>query len=182
VLVSLILPVVLATVALFFLSFLAWMVLGLHAADWQKLPNEDAFLRGAREQGIAPGSYMFPGCKSKAEMTSPEFQEKQKVGPCGILTVFANTGMGGKLGLQFAFFLVVNFCIAYLTTLAFPAESRSNPGFMPIFRFVSTAAFMTYLTGIIPHAIWFRCRIVGHIVESIAYSAVVGAIYAAMWP
>jgi hypothetical protein len=53
---------------------------------------------------------------------------------------------------------------------------------MPIFRFVSTAGLMTYLAAIVAHSIWFKCRIVGHVVESIAFAAIVGAVYAAMWP
>jgi hypothetical protein len=32
------------------------------------------------------------------------------------------------------------------------------------------------------HAIWFHCRIVGHVLESIAFALIVGAIFGALWP
>jgi hypothetical protein len=86
--------------------------------------------------------------------------------------------MGMNLGLTFLYFLVVNFLLAYLGTIGL----ESGAGFAKVFRFISTAAFMTFLAAIVQHAIWFRNRIVGHFIESIAYAAIVGAIFAAMWP
>ncbi len=53
---------------------------------------------------------------------------------------------------------------------------------MAVFRFVATAGFMTFLAAIVQHAIWFHNRIVGHVIESIAYAAITGAIFGAMWP
>ena len=75
-------------------------------------------------------------------------------------------------------FLGVSFCLAYLATLAL----EPGAGFMAVFRFVSTAGFIAFLSAIVQHAIWFKVRIVGHVIESIAYAAIVGAVFAAMWP
>ena len=175
---SLILPIVLSGVALFFASFLSWMVLQLHKQDWVKLAQEDKFMEGVQGCDISPGSYMFPGFNSKAEMMSEEYAKKEKVGPHGIMTVFGPIRMGRNLGLTFVYFLVASFCLAYLTRLAL------EPGadFMTVFRFVSTAGFLTFFSAIVPHAVWFKCRIVGHLIESIAYAAIIGAIFGAMWP
>ena len=175
---SLWLPILLSAVALFFASFLSWMVLQLHKTDWVKLEREDEFLQAGRSIGLAPGNYMFPGCHSQAEMGSPEFKAKMEAGPRGVLTVFGNVSMGQNLGLTFVYFLVVSFCIAYLATLALPREAP----FLPVFRFVSTAALLAFLPAIIQHSIWFKCRITGHIIESIAYAAITGAIFAVLWP
>ena len=38
---SLVWPIVISTVVLFFASFLSWMVLQLHKQDWKKLAKED---------------------------------------------------------------------------------------------------------------------------------------------
>ena len=177
-LVKLLLPIVLSSVALFFASFLSWMVLQLHRKDWRKLGREDDFLRAVREIGLAPGNYMFPGCDSPEEMKSDAYQQRFQAGPRGVMTVFSGVNMGRNLALTFVYFLVVNFCIAYL------AEMALTPGAEPmlVFRFVSTAALVAYLPAIVAHSIWFRCRIVGHVIESIAYALIVGAIFAAMWP
>ena len=175
---SLAIPVFLSGVALFFASFLSWMVLQLHKQDWVKLAQEDKFIEAARGCDVSPGSYAFPACSSPEEMKSEEFRQKMKTGPHGIMTVFGPISMGRNLGQTFVYFLVVSFCLAYLTTLAFP----TGGDFMKVFRFVSTAGFLTFFAAIVPHAIWFKCRIVGHLIESIAFAAIIGVIFAAMWP
>jgi hypothetical protein len=175
---SLALPIVLSAVALFFASFLSWMVFPFHRQDWVKLDREDEFLDAARRCGLSRGSYMFPGCKDRAEMKSPEHQAKWEAGPSGIITVFPKVNMGRNLGLTFLYFLVVSFCLAYLTTLAI----KPGADFMTVFRFVSTAGLLTFLSAIVLHAIWFHARIVGHVLESLAFAAITGAIFAALWP
>ena len=67
---TLILPIVLSTIALFFASFLAWMVVPLHRKDWVKLEREDDLITTVRDLGASPGNYMFPGCETPAEMKS----------------------------------------------------------------------------------------------------------------
>lgn len=178
-LLSLWLPIILSAIALFFASFLSWMALQLHKRDWGKLPAEERFLNAVREINPAPGSYMYPACDTAAERNSPEYQKKFAEGPRGVMTVFGPFSMGQNLGLTFAYFLVISFCLAYLATLAFPSPGAP---FMAVFRFVSTAGLLTFLSAIVQHAIWFRCRIIGHVIESVAYAAIVGVIFAALWP
>lgn len=177
-LMSLILPIVLASVAAFFASFLSWMVVQLHKDDWKKIAKEDELMDAVRKCEIPVGSYMFPGCDSAEEMKSEAYAKKWETGPCGILTVYPKVNMGRNLGLTFLYFLVINFCLAYLATIAL----NSGASFLDVFRFVSTAGLMTYLAAIVQHAIWFHSRIIGHVIESIAYAAISGAIFAAMWP
>ncbi len=172
------LPILLSGVAIFFASFLSWMVLQLHEQDWQRLKREDEFLAGVR--GINPpnGSFMFPRCEHPKDMQSEEFQKKWKDGPRGIVTFFPETNMGTNLALTMLLFIAVNFTLAYLGTIAF----RRGEEFITIFRFFATASLLVYLTGILQHAIWFKARVVGHIIESIAYALIAGAIFAALWP
>ncbi len=80
------LPILLSTIALFFTSFLSWMVFRLHEKDWVKIDDEDRLIDTVREMNIPEGSYMFPGCNSGKEMNSPEYQEKYKAGPRGIIS------------------------------------------------------------------------------------------------
>lgn len=174
----LLVPIVLCAVALFFASFLSWMVLQLHRHDWVKLQGQDRVLEALREVGARPGSYMVPGCDSPAEMQTPEYQAKMKAGPNGVLTLFSGINMGRNLALTFLYFLVVSACLAYLARLGLP----DGADFLRVFRFVSTAALLAFLAAVVQHSIWFRNRIAGHVVESIAYAAITGAIFAAMWP
>jgi hypothetical protein len=177
-LVSLILPIVLSTVALFFASFLSWMVLQLHKNDWGKIPKEEEFMAAAASCQIPEGSYIFPCSKSPAEMQTEEFQKKYTAGPRGTLTILPVVNMGKNLGLTVVYFLVVSFLLAYLAAHGLPRGAD----FLSVFRFVFTAGFMTFLAAIVQHAIWFRPRIVGHVIESIAYAAIAGALFGALWP
>ena len=174
------LAIVVTGVALFFVSFLSWMVLQLHARDWRKLGPEDDFLKAVRELAIPSGNYMFPGCETPADMKTPEFAQKREAGPVGVLSVFPSPNMGKQLALTLLHFLVISFCLAYLTRLAF--DDPGGVGFGRLFRFVATAALLSYLASFVQHAIWFHNRIVGHIVESVAYAVITGLLFAALWP
>ncbi|MEM7385695.1 MAG: hypothetical protein AAF514_12185 [Verrucomicrobiota bacterium] len=176
--ISLLLPVLLTGIALFFASFLFWVVTPIHKADWPKLPDEDAFIKAIRPLDLPLGNYMYPGYETMEEAKREEHQNKWKNGPRGVLTVLPKPNMGRNLGLTFVFFLLSSFCIAYLASLALPSGTE----FARVFRVVATAAIMTYLPAILLHAIWFRCRVVGHVVETIAYAAICGAIFGALWP
>jgi hypothetical protein len=176
---SLLLPTLLSGVALFFASFLSWMVLQLHRQDWNRIPQEEAFLDAVRQLNLPARSYIFPMGESPEQMQSEEFQARLRKGPQGVLTVFPGpVGMGRNLTLTFLFFLVTSFGIAFLARLGL------EPGapFLLVFLFVATAGLLTHLSGIVSHAIWFRCRIVGHVVESIAYGLILGVIFASLWP
>jgi hypothetical protein len=175
---SLALPIILTAVALFFASFLSWMVLQIHRQDWVKLPDEDGFIAAVRSSGTARGNYAFPTWTTKEEMQSEVFKQKWKTGPAGIITIFPPMNMGRNLALTFVYFLGVSFCVAYLATLAL------TPGAAPaaVFRFVATAGLIAFLSAILQHAIWFYCRVVGHVIESVVYAIIIGAIFAALWP
>ncbi|MCA9233587.1 MAG: hypothetical protein KDA57_23305, partial [Planctomycetales bacterium] len=136
---SLWLPILLSSVALFFLSFLAWMVLPHHKADWRGLPDERAFGDALAGLNLPPGNYAFPHFKTSEEMKSREFQERQQRGPNGTLQLWNGPcNMGKNLACQFLFFLATSFCLAYLATLGVPAGAE----FMPVFRFVGTAGIL----------------------------------------
>lgn len=77
------LPIALSAIALFFMSFLSWMVLQLHKGDWRSIPREDELLETARKIDLAPGNYMFPGCQTAAERNSPGFKENGSAGRKG---------------------------------------------------------------------------------------------------
>jgi hypothetical protein len=175
---SLLLPVALSAVALFFASFLSWMVLPIHFKDWKKFDREEELMNTVKSINLPQGSYMFPGWNTPAEMKSEEYQRKCVAGPRGVITVFGKVNMGRALGLTFLYFLVVCFVLAYLATIGL----EPGAAFKDVFRFISTAAFMAFLAGIVQHAIWFQIRIVGHVIESIAYAIITGAIFASTWP
>ena len=173
------LPVVLSGVALFFASFLAWMVLPHHKGDFLKLPDESAFENAIRGLNISPGNYMFPYCSSSEDMKSESMQKRMEEGPTGTLALWEGAPqMGRNMFCTFLFFLVSSYCLAYLADLALQPDAS----FMEVFRFVGTAGILTYAAAGIPNAIWFRQRMIGNLLDGVAYGLIVGAIFAAFWP
>lgn len=172
------LPVVVAAIALFFASFLSWMVFQLHKKDWKKIDREAEFMAAAAGFNLPEGNYLFPMADTPKDMHSPEFQKKYDTGPRGILNLLPKANMGRNLGLTFLYFLAVSFVLAYLASIAF----RPGAEFLDVFRFVATAAFTIFLAGIVQHAIWFRMRVTGHVIESVAYAVITAAIFAGLWP
>ncbi len=173
------LPILISTVALFFASFLSWMVVRLHEKDWVKIDGEDRLLDTIREMNIPEGNYMLPGADSAKEMNSQEYQEKYKAGPRAILQVLPVANMGKNLGLTVLYFLFCNATFAYLASFAL---DNPQTDFITVFRFIATIALMTFSASMIQHAIWFKNRVVGHVIESIAYALIAGAIFASLWP
>lgn len=176
---SLWLPILLSTVAMFFLGFMSYMVFGFHAKDWAELPDEDGFSDSIRERNIPIGNYMFPYCANAEQMKSEAFIEKQKQGPVGLLQVWQpGTGMGKQLACQFIFLLVTSFCLAYLATIALEAGAE----FMQVFRFVGTAGMLTFTAANVPTTIWYQSRLSGHVIDGVLNGLAIGLIFAALWP
>ena len=173
------LPIVLGGVALFFASFLSWMVLQLHKRDWNKVEQEDLLMDAIRRCGLTDGtSYMFPqGCDHK-EMSSPEFQKKFLAGPRGCLTVCRPFSMGRNLPITFVLFMIVTTVLAYLGTLGLPPGAAQGT----VFQFFAIATFLVFVNGIVMHSVWFQVRIVGHLIEAAIFAVILGGIFAQFWP
>lgn len=178
-LVSLWLPIVLSGVALFFASWLAWMVMPHHKSEWKGLADEDAVLRAIKNANIQPGQYCFPYAATPEAMKDGEFKTKMQAGPRGTLTLWATPpSMGMKMLCTLAFFVIANFVIAYLAGMVLP----QGTGFEKVFRFVATAGILTYGTANILNGIWFGRKMVADIIDGIAYGLITGAIFAWLWP
>jgi hypothetical protein len=176
---SLWLPIVASGVALFFASWLAWMILPHHKKEWTGLANEDTVLNSIRTAGVAPGQYVFPYAACSTDMNNPEFKAKMQAGPNGSLIVWPGPcNMGVNLLCTIVFFLVVSFTIAYLAAMVIvPGADRWF-----VFRFVGTAGILTYGSANILNGIWFGRKMIGDIMDGIAYGLVTGAIFAWFWP
>jgi hypothetical protein len=178
-LLSLWLPIVASGVALFFASWMAWMLLPHHKKEWTGMANEDAVIAQLRSAGVAPGQYVFPYAACSADMGSAEHKAKIQAGPNGSLIVWGGApNMGVNMLCTVIFFLVVSTVIAYLAAMVIPP---TNDHWF-IFRFVGTAGVLTYGAANILNGIWFGRKMVGDILDGVAYGLITGAIFTALWP
>ena len=182
---SLIVPIVVSAVVVFFASFIIHMVLGYHKGDVRKLPDqqEDDILAAVSRLNLRPGDYGVPHPGSPEHMKDPAFLAKMARGPLLIMNVSpgAPMNMGKSLAMWFVFTLVVTFFSAYITSRAV------TPGvdYLTVFRFIGTSAFMGYALGQIPESIWYRrswARTFISIADSLVYALLTAGVFGWLWP
>lgn len=176
------LPILVSSVAVFFASFLVWMVLPHHKADIKKLPDEKALTAKLNELNIPPGTYMWPNCETKEEMGSEEFKARLHAGPWGSINIMrAEPSFGRNLALTFTFYVIVSAFVAYIT-----GEARA-PGaaFASVFQVAGATAILGYCAGGIPGAFFFAKPVrfmMTELIDGIAYGLITAAIFAWLWP
>lgn len=175
------LAIIIATIALWFLSFLAWAVLPHHFGDRKKLADEDGFMAYVRDAKIPPGNYMFPYADSPKAQNSKEFAEKYTEGPRGTLNVYSMPNMGKNMLLTILYFFITVFTIAYIVHVACPPGTPGTD-FMKVFRIAGTIGILNYASSGVLNRIWFTERMWTEILDGIVYGLVLGLIFAAMWP
>jgi len=87
---GLVVAAMVAGACVFFVSFLIWMVSGIHDKDIKALPDEGAFMGDLAKHDIAPGLYMWPNCHDRKDMGSDGFKRRWKAGPWGTLNIQGN--------------------------------------------------------------------------------------------
>ena len=172
------LPILIATVVLWLMSFLFWAVVPHHFGDRKQVADEDALMEYIRQANIAPGNYFFPYAATSKTQNSKEYAEKYTNGPRGTLNVYAMPNMGRNMGLTILYFFVTIFTIAYIVHLVCPLGTES----MRVFRIAGTIGVLNYASTGILNRIWFTERMWTTILDGIAYGLVLGAIFAFMWP
>ena len=178
------LPILLSGLAVFFISFLMWMVMPHHKPDWVAMPDEDGFMKHLRDQGMkSPGQYTFPHCSEGAQMRDPEFLKKYSDGPKGFL-ILREEGpgnMGANLAKSFAFNVITAALVGYVATMAIQPGADS----MFVFRFTSTVAFLANSMALVWGAVWFSrswSSTLKEMFDGAVYAAATGALFMVFWP
>jgi hypothetical protein len=180
---SLWLPVVLSAVVVFLASSIVHMVLGYHAADFKKVPDEDALQDSFRRLGIAPGDYGVPKPDSRQGMKDPAYVAKVSKGPIVFMTVMPGGQwfMGAALGQWFAYCVVVSVTAAYI------AGRALGPGaeYLEVFRFAGTTAFTCYAMALPQASIWFKRSwgtTLRSMMDGLIYASLTAGVFGWLWP
>lgn len=175
------LPILLSAVFVFIVSSLVHMVLGYHAGDFQKLPNEDQVMDTLRGLNIPPGHYAMPKADSMKDFSSEAHKAKMKKGPVAMLNVRGpNMSMGSSLVKWFVYCVVVGFFAAYVAAHSLPVDAP----YLTVFRIVGCSAFMGYGLGLFQEAIWsgrsWRSTWTG-VFDALLYALVTGGTFGWLW-
>jgi hypothetical protein len=182
---SLLVPIVVSAVVVFFASFIIHMVLGYHKNDLRKLPDqqEDDILATIRRLNLQTADYGVPHPGSPERMKDPAFVAKMTKGPLVFMNVSpgAPPTMAPNLAQWFVFVLVVTFFSAYITSRAVTPDTD----YLTVFRFIGTAAFMGYGLGHIPESIWYKrswVRTSKSLLDGLIYALLTAGVFGWLWP
>jgi hypothetical protein len=177
------LPIVLSAVFVFIASSVIHMATPWHKADYLGVPEEDQVTAALRPLAIPPGDYMLPKPADMAQMRSPAFADRMRVGPVMVMTVMPNgmTGMGGMLAKWFVYLLVVGLFAGYIASRALPVGAD----YLAVFRFVGATAFLGLALALWQMAIWYR-RSMGTTIRStidgLIYAGIMAGTFGWLWP
>lgn len=144
-------PILLSAVFVFIASSVIHMMLGYHASDYDKLPDEDGTMDAIRNLNIPPGQYLMPKAGSMKEFKSEAFQAKLNKGPAAFLNIRQHeAGMGKNLTQWFLYCLVISFFTAYVVSHTVAQDAH----YLVVFRVVGAVAFMAYGLGHVTESIW----------------------------
>jgi hypothetical protein len=180
---ALLLPALLAAVAVFVVSSLIHMVIRWHNRDYRKLPNEDDVRAAIRKGAPAPGQYVIPHCNSPKEQAAPEFVKKLSEGPVGFLYVRSNGAikLGPFLGKWFVYTIVIGLLAGYVAR----ATLAQGAAYLDVFRVVGACAWLAYAWQAPSDSIWkgkpwivtFR-----ELADGLVYAAVTAGVFGWLWP
>ena len=181
--VSLWLPILLSGVAVFLVSSVIHMVFQYHKNDFAKLPSEEQVMDDLRKANIPPGDYHFPRAKDMKDMKSPDYIEKLKQGPVGMMTVMkgGSPGMGKELTLWFIYSIIIGIFAAYVAGRALPVGAH----YLEVFRFTGVTAFAGYGLALIQNSIWFKrnwSATLKSIFDSLIYALFTAGVFGWLWP
>lgn len=179
--VSLLVPILVASVVVFITSALMHMVLKYHNSDYGKLGNEEAV--GDVLRGAPLGHYVLPHSAGGEAFKDPAFIERVKRGPVAFITVMPSgpPNMAKSLGQWFAFTVGASLLTAYVTGRAL------GPGaeYAQVFRFAGTTAFLAYAFGTMPESIWFGRKwsvTFKHVIDGLVYALLTAGVFGWLWP
>lgn len=179
---SLWLPIVLSAVFVFLASSLVHMVIPIHKGDYKKLPGESAIMAEMRKHSLATGTYMFPGMESMKDCKSPEYLEKYKQGPVGILTMMpgGTPSMAKNLVQWFFYCVLISVFVGYVCTLLLAGTAYGE-----VFRWAGTVALLGYSASGLVDSIWKGQKwsiTMKFVFDGVLYALVTAVTFGWLWP
>lgn len=180
---SLIVPILVASVIVFVASSIIHMFTPFHKGDMKKVPNEDGVMSALRNFNLAPGDYAMPLPSSMAAMGTPEFQAKMAAGPVVVMTVrpSGKHGMNTALVGWFVYSIVISLFAGYVTGVAL------GPGadYLKVFQIAGCVAFTGYAMGLPQASIWGGKNwgtTVRGMADGLLYGLLTGGTFGWLWP
>ena len=181
-LLSLWLPILIATAVCFVASSIIWMALPHHKADMRAIPDQEVMDRTLGQLNLEPGGYYIPNCSDKEKFKTDEFKSRWNNGPWAFLQIPAGQpSFARNMVVTVLEFLVIAIFIAYLAAETLPAGAE----YLHVFQVVGAAGVLAHVLGTIHHE-FFQMKTLRHVVfcavDGLVYALLTAGIFAAFWP
>ena len=176
-------PILLSAVFVFVASSILHMVLPYHRSDFAKLPAEDEVRDALRRFDIPPGNYMMPCPGTPKEMGTPEFLEKYKQGPVGMVTIMRNRppAMGTNLALWFLYCVGVGAFTGFIAGGVLGAGSE----YTAVFHVAGLVSLACYAGALVQNSIWYSLAwsvTLKNLVDGLVYALLTAGTFGWLWP
>jgi hypothetical protein len=176
------LPILLSSIAVFIVSSLIHTVLKYHKNDFRRVANEDAIIDAVRAQNLAPGEYAAPYAPDAGGLKDPAFLAKWERGPV-FLTVLprGSLGMGSQLAQWFVYILLTSVSAAYIASHALDRGAH----YMDVFRFAGATAFFCYAFAHAQQSIWYKRpwgTTAKNFFDGLVYALITAGFFGWLWP
>jgi hypothetical protein len=117
------------------------------------------------------------------EMGSPEFLEKYKQGPVGMITIMPSgtPNMAKQLLIWFIYSIIVGIFAAYVSGRALPSGAH----YLSVFRFAGVTAFIGYGLALMQNSIWYKRKwttTFKTMFDGLIYALFTAGIFGWLWP
>ena len=117
------------------------------------------------------------------DMKTPEFTEKMKQGPVGMLTIMQSgpPTMGKELVQWFVYCVIIGIFAAYVVSRAVPMGAD----YLAVFRFAGVTAFAGYSLALLQNSIWYKrswAVTFKSMFDGLLYALFTAGIFGWLWP
>lgn len=152
-------------IIIFFVQFLFWAALNLHAKEQLYTPNQDAILKSLEENLPEEGQYFIPNLPPNSSSEEYEAHMAEVTGKPWA-QVFYHKANNTSMPMNMARGLLVDIVAAWLLVWVLMKMGNAS---MQTMLFSSLAiGLMGYITGIYATSIWFETHAIASLLESIA--------------
>jgi hypothetical protein len=180
---SLLLPIVVAAVAVFILSMIVHLAMPWHKSDYANVPNHDAAVAAIQSLNLAPDDYAVPNPQLPGGGKNPDFIAEFERGPTFHMTVIPSGGMpmGKYLGSWFGFMLLISAIAGWVTGSIVPPGGNRRA----VFHYSAIITACSYGFGGWTLSIWYFRKwstAFKGTFDAILYGLATGAVFMWLWP
>jgi len=144
---KLIVPSLLAAVAVFIWTAISWMLLGWHEVDMKGI-TDSSLAKQMQTSMTEPGIYFYPGySETGEELSMEEWTELRKAGPMVHFMVYDPVGAEWNMGTSMIKSFIINFISAFIAGVLLMMTLAQNPSFWRRVIFVMMLGMFAAFVG-----------------------------------